>query len=106
MLTTLEAYDPAANSWAARAPMPIARTNHAFVAAADGALYAFGGESPGGAAYGEIHRYDPVADTWSTREWTGTRHSGPAAAAPNGRIYMVAESAQESRVLEYDPAAN
>jgi N-acetylneuraminic acid mutarotase len=45
--TVVEAYDAAAHTWSRVASLPVGRFDHATVAASNGKLYVFGGESDG-----------------------------------------------------------
>jgi N-acetylneuraminic acid mutarotase len=111
-LTTLEEYDPAADAWRSRAPMPTGRRSLALVAGANGRLYAIGGYD--GAALATVEEYDPTTDTWRSRAPMPTRREYPAAvAAPNGRVYAIGgrgdlgvEFEDVATVEEYDPAAD
>jgi hypothetical protein len=60
-----EVYDPAADEWSTRAPMPKAQGGLA-AAAFDNKLYAFGGEffQARAGVYKEAWAYDPMADSW------------------------------------------
>lgn len=64
-VSTLEAYDPATDSWSELAPMPTARYGLALVAAS-GRLYAIGGTSATTPALATVESYDPVSNTWRT----------------------------------------
>jgi N-acetylneuraminic acid mutarotase len=63
-LGTVEAYDPASDTWAAMAPMPTPR--HAFTATLgpDGRIYAVGG-CPGSKFTDVLEIYDPVKNAWT-----------------------------------------
>ncbi len=63
-LGTVEAYDPATDSWTTKSPMPTARSDLA-VGVIDGILYAFGGEFWDMLA--TVEAYDPDTDTWTTK---------------------------------------
>lgn len=87
-LGTVEAYDPAADTWETRSPMPTPRDAMAAVAFG-GHIHVLGGNTPNGpTAAHEI--YDPAADAWTT----GPALPAPArfyarAAATLGRIWVV-----------------
>src|SRR2546430_15083113 len=67
VLATVEAYDPATNSWTTKASMPTARNDLA-VSADNGILYALGGTGSGGFrdARATAEAYDPPTNTWTT----------------------------------------
>lgn len=60
-----EEYDPAANRWVSRKPMPTARAYFG-IAVYNGRIYCIGGFSSEGAT-GVVEVYDPTIDTWETR---------------------------------------
>jgi len=65
---TVEAYDPATNTWSSEAPMPTARCCLG-VGVINGTLYAVGGASNDAATaslYATAEAYNAVTDTWST----------------------------------------
>ncbi|HVE77384.1 MAG TPA: HYR domain-containing protein, partial [Gemmatimonadaceae bacterium] len=103
-LATVEAYDPATNSWTTKAPMPTARHGLA-VAVVNGILYAMGG-SGGAGALATVEAYDPATNSWSTKASMPTPRSGLGAAAVSGVVYAVGGSGGASVLQAYDPAAN
>lgn len=60
----VEVYDPAANTWTARAPMPTPRQGMA-VAVVNGRIYAIGGWG-GWPDLSTVEVYDPATNTWAT----------------------------------------
>jgi N-acetylneuraminic acid mutarotase len=116
---TVEEYDPAANTWRSRNPMPTAR-NHAAVGAVNGKIYVIGGRV--GAAFitaassniSTVEEYDPATDQWGpTRSRMPTARSATAYGVYNGRIYVAGGEYQDARmaaayraVEAYDPAAD
>src|SRR3979490_2024660 len=116
---TVEEYDPATNSWRARAAMPTPR-NHMVGGAISGKVYVASGRvgaafiSGGSSNIGVIEAYDPVADSWShgLARMANARSAG-AGGVYNGRLYITGGEHQEPammatfRSLEaYDPASN
>jgi hypothetical protein len=82
---TVEVYDPAANTWQSRAPMPLGGGGLALIPAPNGKLYAFGYDD-----IGTVFEYDTAADTWTAGEPMPTPRQGTAAAlAGNGNIYAI-----------------
>jgi N-acetylneuraminic acid mutarotase len=117
-LGTVEEYDPVANRWRVRAPMPVAR-NHLNVESVDGKVYAIGGRLAGAFIIGMpgnvdlTMEYDPATDVWLTRAAMPTARSGANSAALGGRIYVAGGELQTYQYLAayrafevYDPAAN
>jgi N-acetylneuraminic acid mutarotase len=91
-LRSVEAYDPATDTWSERAPMPEGR--HAMGAAlgADGRIYVIGGavsySNP--IASRSVFVYDPKTDRWEEGPRLGqARFHHAVAVDPSGRIYAV-----------------
>jgi N-acetylneuraminic acid mutarotase len=117
-LDVLEEYDPVANRWRARTPMPVAR-NHLAVENVGGKVYAIGGRLGGAFIIGMpgnvdlTMEYDPATDVWLTRAAMPTARSACNSAALGGRIYVAGGELQTYQYLAayrafeaYDPAAN
>ena len=104
----VERYDPVANTWTTRTPLPAPR-RYLAAAALNGIVYAIGGETSGGTV-ATVEAYDPVANTWTTRASLATARKNHAAAAGNGVLYVmggVDASGNPLASLEvYDPVAN
>lgn len=91
-LRSVEAYDPATDTWEPRAPMPARRQNLAAVRGPAGRIYVIGG-SPSymdPAPRPQVYVYDPRRDAWSEgpplRE---ARMNHAAAMDAEGRIYAI-----------------
>ena len=63
LLSSVEAFDPQTNSWAAVAPMSTARSCFSF-AVVSGKLYAVGGEDADYTTVASVGAYDPQHDRW------------------------------------------
>lgn len=111
-----EEYDPAANAWVTKAPMPTARRALS-VAVVNGKLYAMGGRvdnliAPNYATLNnENEEYDPVANTWTTRAPMPEFRTGFAAGTINGKIYAVGgwgtfNGIKLATSAEYDPVTD
>jgi N-acetylneuraminic acid mutarotase len=83
-----EEYDPATDTWSARAPLPTTRSGLA-AATLDGVIYAFGGEGPDG-TFDESEAYDPASDSWMNATAMPTARHGLGSAVVDGLIYVVA----------------
>jgi N-acetylneuraminic acid mutarotase len=113
----LEEYDPAANTWATKAPMPTARSDHAAVAI-DGKLYVVGGNAPCTPNctpfYDKLEVYDAATNTWSTKAPMPTPLTNVGAAAIDGKLYVVGGQVETSpstseavnALFVYDPIGN
>jgi N-acetylneuraminic acid mutarotase len=90
-LNTVEAYNPATNSWSAVAPMPTARSLLAAARGPDGRIYAIGGSNDShGDTLDSVERYDPATNTWSTvAPIPIARYDVGAATGADGRIYAI-----------------
>jgi N-acetylneuraminic acid mutarotase len=115
-LAKVEAYDPVADSWSARASMPTPRAR-LVVAAVGGKVYAIGGYhvTTGAASYAN-EEYDPATDTWTPRAelprdppLLGWRNSSIGGAALGGKVFVVVWSVslpELSATYAYDPASD
>jgi N-acetylneuraminic acid mutarotase len=67
-INTLEAYDPATDSWSNLSSMPTPRRSSSnFAAAVDGILYVVGGSTCCGCQTDAVETYDPTTNSWSTK---------------------------------------
>jgi N-acetylneuraminic acid mutarotase len=82
-----EEYDPDADTWTAKAPLPTARSGIA-AAALGGRIYVFGGEGSSG-TFDENEAYNPQTDTWETLEPLPTARHGLGAAVVGDTIYVI-----------------
>ena len=96
----VQVYDPAADSWVTRTPMPTARSG-LNTASLNGIIYAAGGEVQDDkylAAYRAFEAYDPASDTWwQLPSMLLPRHECIMAAIGN-RIHVVGGSVQSAIV--------
>jgi N-acetylneuraminic acid mutarotase len=118
-VSTVEEYDPVANTWRTRAPMPTPR-NHATAGVVNGKVYVIGGRvgaafiSAGSSNVDVVEEYDAAADAWgSARAKMPSARSAMASGVHGSRIYVTGGEGQNAqmmytfRALEaYDPAAN
>lgn len=107
-VATVYVYDPAADSWTERAPMPTARgalsvTEH------DGKLYALGGFDRK-ANNAQVEVYDPAQNEWTTAASLPTPRDHLATATVAGKIYAIGgrtngDYSRNLAIVEmYDPA--
>jgi len=116
---TVEEYDPATDSWRARAPMPTPR-NHAVVGVVKGKIYVIGGRigaafiTAGSTNVDVVEEYDPAKDEWGpARARMPTARSAMASGTYDGRIYVSGGEGQDTRMMQtfrafeaFDPATN
>ena len=88
-------YDPAADKWTPRTPMPTPRGG-AHAAAVDGKIYVIGGFTssshiPGNIGMDQrvVEEYDPKMDTWVQKQPMPTPRNHHTAAVMDGKIYVV-----------------
>ena len=91
-ITANEEYDPVANRWTTRSPLPTVRSGIA-AAVLDQKVFVFGGESPRG-THKEVESYDPSGNRW--QRWTPmpTARHGLGVALLGSSIYVIAGGPQ------------
>ncbi|OBG97514.1 protein kinase [Mycobacterium sp. E136] len=89
-VATVEAYDPAADSWAAMPELPEARSDFG-VAATDERLVVVGGTSAG-QVLKTVLAFDLATTTWSGLPDMGTARHGMAVEAVGNRVYAIGGS--------------
>jgi N-acetylneuraminic acid mutarotase len=112
VLSTLEAYDPATDTWTTKASMPTPRDGLS-VAVVNGILYAIGGDvAVWGTALDKVEAYNPVTNTWTTKAPMPTTRAWTSATVLNNRIYIAGgrigsnSSGPVSAVHAYQPSTN
>jgi N-acetylneuraminic acid mutarotase len=95
-LAVVEAYDPVANTWTTKTPMPGARS---FLSSAvvNNVIYVFGGDNavssnPSANTFAPVvtvQAYDPVANTWTTKASMTIARERFAIAESGGVIYVL-----------------
>jgi N-acetylneuraminic acid mutarotase len=103
-VTTVEIYDPAANTWATGAAMSAARGSSAGAVIGNSFDVAGGVDSSGAPALlNEV--YDSVGNAWSTPTAMGSPHVGGGASGLNGQVLATGGSDSTRNEL-YDPVGN
>jgi N-acetylneuraminic acid mutarotase len=87
-IASVEAFDPATNTWSTKASMPTPRALFGAAAVA-GTIYAIGGTTMGLDKLGVVEAYDPATDTWSRKGDMPTPRNSLSAGAVDGRIYAL-----------------
>ena len=89
LVATVEAYDPANDTWSDVADVPD-RLHHANAAVAGGKIYVLGYLVEGFAASGRCFEYDPDTDTWTELDPmpSGTERGSSAIATIGDEIYV------------------
>jgi N-acetylneuraminic acid mutarotase len=103
------AYDPKADKWEERAPMPLGR-DHTGTLAVGGLIYVIGGRVDSFLTNSNLHHaYDPAKDTWTPRRPLPTARSGHGAVLYRDKIFIMGGEGYE-RVYgqneAYDPATD
>jgi N-acetylneuraminic acid mutarotase len=101
-IATVEVYDPASDTWTARADMPMPR--EVVTCTVNGKIYAIGGWR-NGAVLATVEEYDPVTDTWIPKSNMPIARELHTINVVNGKIYVIGGQAQSvlSVVEMYDP---
>jgi hypothetical protein len=110
VFATLEVYDPASDTWTAKASLPAPRHSMAS-GVIDGKLYLAGGFNVADAAVATLLIYDPATNTWAEKSPMPTARGFPAGAVLNGQLYVVTgiasfNSPPLQTVEVYDPTAD
>jgi hypothetical protein len=119
--STVEAYDPVANTWSTKAFMPTARSEPTS-AVVNGIIYVFGGDNAISTTTNSnsfkpvttVESYNPVTNTWTTRAPMATARERFAAAEVGGIIYVMGGLIPDgsgfvtdaATVAAYNPATN
>jgi len=108
-LSTMEAYDPATDTWTRKADMPTRRWSLG-TCAVNGKIYAIGGSVSGGfSGLNVLEQYDPKTDTWTRKANMPTGVWGLCTCVVDGKIYALGGRPgyfARNYVQEYDPATD
>ena len=105
-ISTVEAYDPATDTWTPRADMPTGRSLLS-TCVVDGIIYVIGGWAP---ALATVEAYDPGTDTWTSKAPMPTARYLLATSVVGGKIYAIGgyhhsiQGPIYSTMEVYDPA--
>jgi N-acetylneuraminic acid mutarotase len=90
ILSTVEAYDPATDTWTRKADMPTARAWHA-ACVVDGRIYVSGGDTKwsAGPVLTTVEVYDPATDTWTQSSDMPWPRWGHSASVVDGKMHII-----------------
>jgi hypothetical protein len=90
VVSTVEAFNPATNSWTTKASMPTARGALAAAPGADGQIYVFGGfVTSSNSTLSTVEAYNLATNSWTSKHSMPTaRESLAAALGADGQIYV------------------
>ncbi|MGE3800710.1 MAG: Kelch repeat-containing protein [Candidatus Kapaibacterium sp.] len=100
--TANEEYDPATNTWAAKAAIPVTGLRDIGVGSAGGKIYMFGGSGTNG-AIPNTREYNPGTNTWTSKAPLPFAQNTLDGATLGGYIYVAGNNGNHYR---YDVAAN
>jgi len=107
--STVEAYDPATDTWTTKSEMPTARGFHS-ANVVDGRIYVIGGTA--GPAYETstciltVEVYEPATDTWTQKGDIPASRGAGFTSVVDGKIYAMGGYGGARRVDEYDPVTD
>jgi N-acetylneuraminic acid mutarotase len=106
--SSVELYDPSANTWTAVAPVPIARSNHAASLLPNGKVLVAGGF--GSSVLSDCELYDPSSNVWSeVGSLVTARYRFSAALMPSGKVLATGGTDGTNALAsaeQFDPASN
>jgi hypothetical protein len=84
-LTTVEAYNPATNTWSEKSPIPTA-IDSMYAVASTNIIYVVGGYVQGSGRVPTLYSYNPATDTWKQEASMKVGRSNPATGVLGGII--------------------
>lgn len=84
-LTTVEAYNPATNTWSEKSPIPVA-IDSVYAVESKNIIYVVGGYVQGPGRVNTLYSYDPATDTWTQLASMNVGRSNPASGVLGGII--------------------
>jgi N-acetylneuraminic acid mutarotase len=103
-LSTVEAYDPGANTWTKKADLPTARVGPS-ACEINGIIYVIGGWG-NSQSLSTVEAYDPATNTWTKKADMPSARQYLTANTFNGTIYAIGGWPILSAVEAYDPATD
>ncbi len=108
-ITRTEVYDPATDTWSARAPMP-SGSHHIAAAVLSGKIYTFGGfiGQAHAAPVDNAFEYDPATDRWRALPKLTSPRGSPSAVVLHGKIHVIGGRGTDNKTIGthdvFDPA--
>ncbi len=87
-LSTVEEYDPAADTWTRKAPMSTTRYGHA-ASVVNGKIHAIGGSATTPGFLATVEEYDPATDTWTRQADMPTKRTFLCTCTVNNKVYAI-----------------
>jgi len=106
--STVQVYDPTADTWIIKADMPTAR-HQLSTCILNGQIYAFGGTTTHNDNLPTVEEYDIVNDTWAKKADMPVGIQSPCASVVNGKIYLISGRDNDgfrANVEEYNPTTD
>ena len=110
-IKVMEVYDPVSNSWdTSKSDMPTGRVELC-ACVVNGKIYAIGGgSSHSGPVIGNVEEYDPLTDTWVTKNSLPTPVQAPACGVIDDKIYVAGGTevgfSPSNKLQVYDPVSD
>src|SRR5205807_623217 len=107
---TVEAYDPATDTWTTKAPLPTMRS-YTGAAEVGGIIYVVGGFDSTGNILADLLAYDPTTDTWTAKAPMPTARDRLAVGVVDGILYAAGGEAPHppwnlATLEAYDPGSD
>jgi len=106
IISTIEVYDPTADTWTELNPMPNPRAAYGW--SVNDIIYIIGGTN-GTTTLTTVEAYDPIAETWTAKAPMNTPRAGYGIGVVDGIIYVFGGhtgSTRTNAVEAYDPATD
>ena len=98
ILSSIEEYDPVANTWTTRSDMPSGRRWLSAVTVGE-KIYTIGGEQQSLRAMPTVEEYDIPTDTWTAIADMPTPRKAASAAVVDGKVYVIGGAGRNDQLL-------
>jgi N-acetylneuraminic acid mutarotase len=106
VLRTVQAYDPGANTWVPKAPLPSGRVYLNGAGTINGVLYVAGGLDTNGRVTSDLFAYTPSTNTWTGKQPMLAGGASGATGVIGGKLYVYSTTTGARTFQRYDPATN